>query len=205
MLKKVALTTALGAFGIVAGLGHFAVAQTNQPATQSAPTNRPTTPSNSTRLSARDTQFMMRAHQGNMAEVELSRLALEPRRGASTRVRQYAEMMIRDHTQADTRLLQLGQQKGFTVPPGQDLDAEHRQIRDQLARLSGTRFDQAYMSAMHRDHVKTVALFQQEAQRGEDRDVRAFATQLLPALRQHLQMARAITDGRGHQGSHSAP
>jgi putative membrane protein len=203
MIKKIALTAALAALGLVTSLEYVAVAQTNRPTPQQNPTNRPTTPSNSTPLSAADTQFILQAHQGNMTEVELSRLALEPRRGASNNVRQYAQRMVQDHTQADTKLLQLVQQKGATIPQTQGLDAEHRQISDRLQRLSGRNFDQAYMRAMETDHARTVALFQREAQRGQEPEVKAFATQLLPALRQHLQMARAMTDDGGQQGSRS--
>jgi putative membrane protein len=203
MIDKVALTAALAALGLVTSLDYVAVAQTNRPTTQQNPTNRSTTPSNSTQLSAADAQFILQAHQGNMAEVELSRLALQPRRGASNRVQQYAQRMIQDHTQADARLLQLAQQKEVNIPQTQGLDAEHRQISDRLQRLSGRNFDQAYMTAMETDHARTVAVFQQEAQQGQDPNVKAFATQLLPALQQHLQMARAMTGNSGQQGSRS--
>lgn len=203
MIKKVALTAALAALGLVTSLEYVAVAQTNRPTTPPSPTNRPTTPSNSTQLSATDTEFIRQAHQGNMAEVALSRLALEQRRNASADVRQYAQMMIQEHTQADAQLLQLAKREGVTIPQNQALDAEHQQISERLAQLSGNRFDRAYMRAMVADHLKTVGLFQQQAQQGQDPDVRAFATQLLPSLRQHLQMARAMADDGGQQGPRS--
>jgi putative membrane protein len=203
MIKKIALTAALAALGLVTALEYAAVAQTNRPTTQPSPTNRPTTPSNSTPLSATDTEFIRQAHLGNMAEVALSRLALDQRRGASPEVRQYAQMMIQEHPQADARLLQLAQRKGVTIPQNQALDAEHQQISERLAQLSGRNFDRAYMRAMLTDHFRTVRLFQQQAQRGQDPDVRAFATQLLPSLQQHLQMARAMADDGGQQGPRS--
>lgn len=203
MIKKVALTAALAVLGFVTSLEYGAVAQTNSPTTPQNPTNRTTTPSNSTQLSAADRQFILQAHQGNMAEVQLSQLALQSGRGASSQVRQYAQRMTQDHTQADAQLLQLAQQKGATIPQTQGLDAEHRQISDRLQRLSGSSFDQAYARAMQTDHVRTVALFQKEAQQGQDPNVKAFATQLLPALQQHLQMARAMTNSGGQQGSRS--
>jgi putative membrane protein len=203
MIKKVALTAALAALGLVTTLEYVAVAQSNRPTTQQSPTNRPTTPSNSSQLSATDTRFILQAHQGNMAEVALSRLALAPGRNASPDVRQYAQMMVQEHPQADARLLQLAQRKGVTIPQSQALDAEHQQTSERLAQLSGRNFDRAYMRAMVTDHLRTVALFQQQAQRGQDPDVRAFATQLLPSLRQHLQMARAMADDGGQQGPRS--
>src|SRR5688572_17073622 len=65
-------------------------------------------------LKSSDRKFVMNAAQGNMAEVELGRLASE--RGASPRVKQFGQRMVDDHGKANGELMQLAQQKGVTPP-----------------------------------------------------------------------------------------
>ena len=199
MMKKVIATTALMAFGVVAALGNSALAQSNQPRTQQNPTNRPANRSNSGQLSSFDTQFMAQAAQSNMAEIALSQLAL--RRATSNEVKQYAQRMIRDHSQANARLAQLARQKRVTLPT--QLDAKHQAIRAQLEQLSGERFDQEYMMAMENDHAQATALFQNGARQAQDRDVKAFASTTLPKVQGHLQMVRTMTGNSSAQNQNS--
>lgn len=206
MIKKVTLTTALVAVGVMTSLGYAAVAQTNraiertnstdQPAIQPSrsiertnSTDQPATQPNQSRVSAIDRTFMLKAAQGGMAEVELSQVA--SRRAASNDVKQYAQQMIQDHTQANDTLSQLAQQKGVTLPT--KTDAQHQKLKAQLQQMSGRSFDRAYMQAMETDHAKTVALFQSQATQGQDPDLKAFAANLLPKIQQHWTMARSMT------------
>ncbi|HEY9610309.1 DUF4142 domain-containing protein [Allocoleopsis sp.] len=199
MIKKVIATTALMAFGVVAALGNSALAQSNQPTTQQNPTTRPANRSNSSQLSSFDRQFMTKAAQGGMAEVELSRLALQ--RSQSNQVKQFAQRMITDHSQANAQLMQLAQQKGVRLP--RTLDAQHQQIRARLQRLSRSNFDREYMSVMDNDHVQTVNLFQSATQQAQDPDVNTFANSKLPALQAHLQMVQAMRGNNSAQNPNS--
>ena len=199
MMKKVIATTALMAFGVVAALGNSALAQSTQPTTEPNPTNRPANRSNSNQLSSFDTQFMAQAAQTNMAEIALSQLAL--RRATSNEVKQYAQRMIRDHSQANARLAQLARQKRVTLPT--QLDAKHQAIMAQLQQLSGERFDQEYMMAMENDHALATALFQNGARQAQDRDVKAFASTTLPKVQGHLQMVRTMTGNSSPQNQNS--
>lgn len=190
MIKKLTITTAFVAVGVMTSLGYTAVAQTNQPTNRQTPTTRPATPSNATQLSDFDRAFVIRAAQSNLAEVELSQVALK--QASNDQVRQYAQHMIDEHTKANARLMQLLEQNGLT-PVRPQLDAKHQAIRAQLVQLTGQQFDQQYMDVMRQDHVETVALFQQAAQKLQHPDLRAFAKNTLPNLQNHLQMAQAMT------------
>jgi putative membrane protein len=201
MIKKVTVTAAVLAAGFIASLGYTAVAQTNRPAERANPTNQPATQPDPNRISAVDRTFMITAAQSNLAEVELSQLALRQSTRASNEVQQYAQQMIQDHTLANNRLSQLASQKDVTLPTTPD--AEHQALSAQLAQLSGREFDQAYMKAMQGDHVRAVTLFQNAAQRAEDPAVRTFATNILPRLQDHLQMSRAMTDNSTRQKPNS--
>ena len=184
--------------GLLAGTTYTAIAQQSpspnpSPAStttdQMQPAQNGATPaSGQTQLSEQDRQFVIRAAQGNVAEITLSQLATQ--RATSPAVRSYATRMVADHTQASSTLMQLARSKGLTPP--RSMDAEHQALRARIGQIPGPRFDRVYMEAMVRDHANTVALFQQQATRGQDPDLRAFATQMLPALRDHLQAARRL-------------
>ena len=108
--------------------------------------------------------FMIKAAQGGMAEVELSRMAVTKAQNAE--VKKFAQMMIEDHTNANTELKSVATKKGVTLPT--QTDAEHKAVMDKLTALSGAEFDKAYVQAMVDDHKKTVDLFQTESTGGTE-------------------------------------
>jgi putative membrane protein len=147
-----------------------------------------------TPLNSADRKFVMEAAMGGMKEVELGRLATE--RGASDAVKQFGQRMVDDHSRANSELMQLATSKGVTLPAA--LDAKHQAMVAKMSGFSGEAFDRAYAKEMVKDHDKTVALFQREATRGADADLKTFAQKTLPALQEHLSMARALPNGSGH-------
>lgn len=132
--------------------------------------------------------FMTEAARGGMAEIELSRLATTKSQNAE--VKQYANQMIQDHTNASAELKQLAGKKSVTLPT--DLDAEHKALKDKLSNLSGAAFDREYVNAMVADHEKTVDLFEAQAGGGTDADAKAFAAKTLPKLQGHLDMIKGM-------------
>jgi predicted outer membrane protein len=146
-----------------------------------------------TGLSSMDQKFVMEAATGGMAEVELGRLAAE--RGSSDDVKQFGQRMVDDHSRANSELMQLTTAKGITVPTA--LDDKHRAQMTKMSQLSGAAFDRAYAKEMVKDHQKDVSLFQKQATKGADADVKAFAARTLPTLQDHLRMARELN---GHGG-----
>lgn len=182
------LSASLIGTGMVLALGFAAVAEPSERQPSTLQNRQNTTEQNQNRLSSSDRLFMNRAAQGNLAEIRLSQLALQ--KASSDQVKQYAQQMIDQHTQATNQLTQIAGQKGVTLP--RQIDAQHQQIERQLQRLSGASFDQAYMRAMVNDHAQTVALFQRQTQQGRDQDVVAFASELLPAIQQHYAMANSM-------------
>ena len=150
-----------------------------------------TTQPTQTNLSAFDRQFMIQAAQGGMAEVRLGQLAAQ--RAASSEVKQYAQRMINEHTQANKELMALAAQKSVTLP--KDVNAKQKALRAKLGQIPAPRLDQVYMNeAGVKSHAEQAALFQREAEQGQDPDVKAFAAKILPTVQEHLQMARSMTN-----------
>ena len=140
------------------------------------------------KLSMADQRFMKEAAQGGMAEVQLGELAVQ--KASSDEVKKFGQRMVDDHSKANDNLKALATSKGVTLP--QAPDAKEEATKDRLSKLSGEQFDKAYMSDMVRDHKKDVAAFETESTGARDADVRNFATDTLPTLRDHLKNAQDI-------------
>jgi putative membrane protein len=135
-----------------------------------------------------DRTFANKAAVGGQAEVELGKLAQE--RASNDAVRQFGQRMATDHGKANDELMQLAKSKNLSLST--DLDSKHKQLRDKLAKQSGNAFDKAYMSEMVKDHKNDVAEFKKQAERGKDPELKAWASQQLPTLQEHLRMAQDI-------------
>ncbi|HEY9749347.1 MAG TPA: DUF4142 domain-containing protein [Allocoleopsis sp.] len=196
-------TTLIGAAALTSLLSVPVFAQTNRTNT---PTNRPTQGTvnqqrgTTTAPTALDREFLIMAARGNNAEIQTSQLALQ--KSSNQMVRTYAQQMIREHTLANQRLSQVAAQHGITLPTGPGpLNAA---IAQQLAQLSGTNFDRAYMSTQENLHMQAIALYRTVVQQGRATDVKQYATALLPNINNHYQMAnRAVAQNRS--GNTQAP
>lgn len=135
-----------------------------------------------------DMQFVTEAAGGGKAEVELGRIAAE--KAAAQEVKDFGQMMVDDHTAANEELMRIAGEKQIEVPDELPPDAQEAQQR--LDGLSGAEFDRAYMEQMVTDHEKTITLFEQEANTGQDPDLQKFAQDTLPTLQKHLEQAQQI-------------
>jgi putative membrane protein len=150
-------------------------------------------------LSSQDRKFLMDAAMGGMMEVELGRIAAQ--QGASEGVKQFGQRMVDDHTKANTELMSIASAKGITLPT--TLEEKHRQEVTKLSAMSGADFDRAYIKKMVSDHNKKVSTFEKESTKGDDPDLKAFASKTLPTVQEHLQMARALSGSQGGNSNSS--
>jgi putative membrane protein len=144
------------------------------------------------KISAEDQEFLTKAIEAGAAEVQTSQLALE--RSLNEQVRKFAERMVQDHTAANQKLMSLAQGAGDTSRT--KLDQKHQAMLQQLSQLSGEDFDRQYLQEQVQDHQVAVMLFGSEATQPSG-PVDQLAGELLPALREHLQMAQEISKSIG--------
>lgn len=137
-----------------------------------------------------DGEFARKAAIGGMAEVESGRLALS--KTTNAQIKDFARMMVDDHTKANEELKTIAKMKNINLPEA--LDDEHKKKMDELNRKTGNDFDKAYVSAMVDDHKKTLKLMQDEAEDGRDTDLKAFAVKTAPIVQAHLDMINKIQD-----------
>jgi putative membrane protein len=139
-------------------------------------------------LNSVDRQFVASAATGGVAEVETAKLAEQ--QGSKAQVKSFAQRMIDDHSKANQQLASLASQAGITPPT--EPDAKEKAAAAKLKALNGAAFDRAYVRQEIQDHKDTIALFEKEAKSGQDPQLKQFASQTLPTLKQHLQMVQKI-------------
>jgi len=95
-------------------------------------------------------QFVQQAAVAGMAEVQLGQLAQQ--RASNNQVKEFARMMVRDHTKANNELKQAAKGQNIQLPT--QLDQKHQDLMQRLQQLRGADFDREYMSAMVDGHME---------------------------------------------------
>ena len=154
-----------------------------------------------------EVEYVEKSMSSGMLEVELGKLAQE--RASSPDVKQFAEMMVRDHTKAGEELKQVAQQ--HSIRANSHLQDEHRDLIDRLSALKGAEFDRQYMQAMVDSHQEVVDHLESRAddpgqERGAtgtagqqsadaaEHGIAQWATKTLPTAQHHLEEAERIED-----------
>ena len=100
-----------------------------------------------------DGDFVRDVASKNMAEIELSRMALD--KSTSRLVKAYAQMMVDDHDTALNKLKTVVSGQAINWPS--QLDDKHRETADELAKKQGPEFDSEYLKAMIEGHQDLAA------------------------------------------------
>jgi putative membrane protein len=137
-----------------------------------------------------DAEFAVEAADAGLLEVQLGTLALT--KASNAQVKQFAQMMVDDHTKANNELKNLAQQKNITLPT--TLSNEHQRAFDKFNDKTGADFDKDYMDQMVQDHKKVINEFEEQANDGNDPEIKSWASSKLTALRHHLEEAQRVQE-----------
>lgn len=138
----------------------------------------------------KDNDFVEEAAISGLMEVELGKYV--EANATNPRVKNFASMMVRDHTKANEELKTIAAQKNITVPTM--LDEKHMDKMNKLKEKRGAELDKEYMDEMVDDHEKDTDKFKRHAEDGNDPDLKAFAAKTLPVLLMHQDSAKNIKD-----------
>ena len=145
-----------------------------------------------------DQEFVTKAAQGNSAEVELGKIVAA--KSKDPNVKQFAQMMVKDHTTALNELQELAQTKNLNF--NDDLPDDAKALQQKLSSDTGKQLDKDYMDGMVEDHQKDVQEFTDKSQNAKDPDVKQWASKTLPTLQKHLEKAQQI-DAKLNKGKPS--
>jgi putative membrane protein len=139
----------------------------------------------------------------NTAEIELGQIASE--RAANAQVKQYGQMMVKDHTAAGNELKQAVAGK---VQLQEQMDEKHRDLAQKLRGLQGIEFDREYINAMVDGHQEVKGMLEDRAREAKNTNtttanagtneletaVNQWAAKTLPAVEKHLERAEQLRD-----------
>lgn len=137
-----------------------------------------------------DADFAVKMADAGMFEVEMGKLALQ--NASSPKVKEYAQMMIDEHTKANNELMEAARTKNITLPAG--LSDKCQKKFGELSEKKGKDFDKEYMSVMVDDHEEVLDVLNKQAENGNDADLKAWAQSKVGGIKQHLETAKTTKD-----------
>jgi putative membrane protein len=151
-----------------------------------APASPLTVPQAAAMTAPSDGVFAQQFAAANAAEIELARIAYV--RTQSPDVRAFARQMLIDHRDMAIKL------DNFVLAHGRiitwRIEPDDAGTIDRLRTIDEASFDRAYMDEMVAAHEKAVAALEGQASSG--RVTASVASEDLPTVRHHLEMARAL-------------
>jgi putative membrane protein len=135
-----------------------------------------------------DQQFVDFAAQTDMLEAHLGQMAAD--QASRQDVKDYAQMLVSDHTSDYQQLSDVAAKANLTVPKG--LDDEHNKMIAPMGKLKGAAFDARYIHEMVAGHTKAISVYTKESTDAQNGDLKAYASATLPTLQKHLDGAKDL-------------
>lgn len=142
-------------------------------------------------------------HAANQSEVQLGEHAAQT--ATSSEVKQFAEMMQKDHQKNDTELETLAKTMGVNLT-GDEFQSKQKDAQknlDDLKARTGEEFDKDYMKLMVKDHqkdVKDVEKAAKQARKEKHTQLASFLETTHKSLQKHLTAAQRIEKTMGKGG-----
>ncbi|HVO67236.1 MAG TPA: DUF4142 domain-containing protein [Syntrophales bacterium] len=135
-----------------------------------------------------DARFLQDAFASCSWKLAIGNLAL--RQAASKETKKFTELMIADQDQICRDLKNLSDRKGITL--SEDRDIVRQNTITFMSKEYGAAFDRLYVSLMVDEHQRDVVLYRDEAEKGRDDDIKAFAGKFIKRLEEYVGMAKKI-------------
>jgi putative membrane protein len=148
-----------------------------------------------------ETQGAVWTQADRQATMDLSRAHIHERfvareaaqRASSEEVRDFAEMLVDDHTEALDELTEIMTEAGIASVEERSAEAD-RQMQD-LQALSGAAFDRRFVEVMVQNHEESVEKLRQLETTAETEELREYVGDLLPTIEGHLDEAQELQSG----------
>jgi putative membrane protein len=153
-------------------------------------------------LNSQETQFLQKAAVAGTFEMQASQMALQS--ADQERVKQFARLMLVQHEQIDAALKRVARDRSIVLPVA--LDGDRQAALADLQQAKGADFDKRYIQHVAvGGHEQAIELFGRAAKESEDREVKAFATETVGLLQQHLDKAKMIAEANPPAEKDSGP
>jgi putative membrane protein len=144
-----------------------------------------------------DALFAKKAAAGGLTEVALGQIAEQ--NASSQEIKDFGAKMVADHGKANDALKAVAAKDSLTIPDKPN--AEQQELIDKLTKETGKKFDTTYVHAMVKAHIADKALFAEEIDDAKNPDLKQFASDTLPVIKEHLGMIEGIENGGSHDSA----
>ena len=139
-------------------------------------------------VSTGDRDFVTKAAEAGLAEIAEARVALKNSQRPDVQV--FARRMIADHSKANEQLKSIAKSEGIEMPAAPS-DQDLMRLKA-MGALAGEEFDNAYIQQAVKDHDAAIELFTQESASGQNSQLKSFASETLPTIKEHDAMAKSL-------------
>lgn len=135
--------------------------------------------------------FIKEAYRGNQMEIDMAGVGLT--KAQNPDLKAFCQLLQQDHTKANQELQPIAQKYGVTLSPSM---REH-EVNKFEKETAGPDFDKKFATEMIKDHQKDIKKFERAASKLQEADVKQYAENMLPKLREHLQKAETVAAAVG--------
>ena len=143
------------------------------------------------KVSAMTQEFVKNAAITDMFEIQAGKLAQD--KATNSAHKEFGKMLVDDHTKTSEQMKMMAPKIGAQLPT--ELDSKHKSVAQKLQSADGAKFDDQFKAAQIDGHKDAIKLFENYAQKGDNADLKQFAQQTLPKLKEHLQHAQQLPKG----------
>lgn len=148
-------------------------------------------------------------HTANQSEIKHAKLAAD--RAQTTDVKQFADRMNRDHSDADKKLTDLAMKKGIDLNPMQPVDPVHAalmnvdsKMEQSLQSKKGAMFDASYIAPEAMEHQLILSVIEEGQKVAKDDEVKKLLNDMHSTISQHKEQASNIIDKLKSMGAGAA-
>lgn len=139
-----------------------------------------------------DKLFVLMAAMDNAWETEFSRVVAQ--KVQDPQIRQLAQQIQQDHTQAQQKLQQVAQQMNLQLPTG--LTSEKQQKLQVFQSMSPEQLQTCYIVDLKADHAKAITSYSDHQKTLKNEEVKQFISQALPKLQQHGSHVQQVASAK---------
>jgi putative membrane protein len=139
----------------------------------------------------KDADFVSEQVAADYAELQMAKLATA--KATNPEVKNVAQMIEAEHSKTLKELQSLATQKAISVPTEPE-DQTVRKLENLSKENEAADFNKEWTKEMVDKHEKKIEAFEDQLERTEDAELKAWITQTLPNLRSHLDKLKACND-----------
>ena len=145
---------------------------------------------------AADALFVLDAAKGNLFEVEFARLAGQ--KAQDPQVKELAQMIQKDHQQANEQLKPIAQKMQLELPTS--LPSDKQKMLSVYQAMSVQDFETCFILENKAAHAKQITSFADHQKSVKDEGLRGYVSATLPKLQQHGQHVQQVAASKGFTG-----